>query len=106
MLSVENVATPLTAAMTRVPPSVLAPALFPIETVMLLVAVGTVLPAASCTATVTAGLIATPFVVLAGWTMNPSLLGGPTMLKALLTVPVRLVAVALSVYPAPALLML
>src|SRR5256885_970299 len=98
MLRVENVATPLTAATAVVPPSVAAPGLGPIAT-----GVGegggvTVVPAASWTVTVIAGLIATPMVVLLGWTVNASLLAAPTVtLKAVLLAPVSPVAAAVSV---------
>jgi len=58
----ENVATPLLAVTVVVPESVPPPGLVPIATVMLAVELGTVLPKASCTATCTGGLIATPAV--------------------------------------------
>src|SRR5512143_2092102 len=69
----ENVATPLTAATVVVPDSVPPPGLVPMATVMLAVELVTVLPNASCTATCTAGAMATPAVALVGWTRKASL---------------------------------
>ena len=60
MERVEKLATPLTAATVSVPDSVPPPGLVPIATVTLAVELVTVLPNASCTATCTAGTIATP----------------------------------------------
>src|SRR3954465_6029189 len=63
---VENVATPPAADTVAVPDSVPPPGLVPIATVMLAVELVTVLPNTSSTATCTAGLIATPAVVVDG----------------------------------------
>src|SRR2546430_95722 len=69
----ENVATPLTAAMFAGSESVPPPGLAPMATVMIEVEPGTRLPSASCTATCTAGLIAAPAIALDGWTVKASL---------------------------------
>src|SRR5205814_305718 len=66
----EKVATPLTAATVVVPDSVPPPGLVPIATAMLAEELVTVLPNASCTATCTAGLIATPAVAFDGCTVK------------------------------------
>src|SRR5512146_1546415 len=72
----ENVATPFTANRGVVPESVPPPGLVPIATAMLAVELVTVLLNASCTVTCTAGLIATPAVVVfAGWAVKASLEG-------------------------------
>src|SRR2546425_17686 len=98
MLRFAKVATPLTAATVVVPERVPLAGLVPIATVMLVVAVVTVLPWASWTATCTAGVIAAPAAVLLGCTVKTSLAAAPTlMLNALLVAPVRPVAVAVSV---------
>src|SRR6185369_9804366 len=73
MERLENVATPPTADTVAVPDSVPPPGLVPMATVMLAVELVTVLPNVSCTATCTAGAMATPAVALVGWTMNASL---------------------------------
>src|SRR5881275_3595121 len=92
-LKVENVATPLTAPTVLVPARVPLAGLVPIATVMLVVAVVTVLPWASWTATCTAGVIAAPVAVLLGCTVKTSFAAAPTpMLNALLVTPVRPVA--------------
>src|SRR6185295_5296721 len=70
----ENVATPDDAPTVAVPDSVPPPALVPMATVTLADELVTVLPNASCTVTCTAGLIATPAVAFAGWTLKASLL--------------------------------
>src|ERR1043165_7737894 len=72
MDSLENVATPLTAATVAVPDSVPPPGLVPMATVMFAVELVTVFPNASCTVTRTAGLSATPAVALGGWTEKAS----------------------------------
>src|SRR5688572_25196600 len=72
MHSLEHAATPLTADTVVVPDSVPPPGLVPIATVMLAVELVTVLPNASCTATCTAGEMATPAVASVGWTMKAS----------------------------------
>src|SRR5436190_14929843 len=73
MARVEKVDTPFTAPTVTVPDSVPPPGLVPIATVMLAVELVTVLPNVSCTATCTAGEIATPAVAVVGWTVNPTL---------------------------------
>src|SRR3989442_757888 len=90
MLRLEKVATPLTAATVVVPERVPLAGLVPIATVMLVVAVITVLPWASWTATCTAGVIAAPAAVLLGCTVKTSFAAAPAlMLNALLVAPVR-----------------
>src|SRR3954471_14960696 len=94
----ENDATPLTADTVAVPDSAPPPGLVPIATAMLAVEVVTVFPNASCTATCTAGLIATPAVVLDGCTVKASLLAAAgLMLKAVLLAPVSAPEAAVSV---------
>src|SRR5437773_1430673 len=74
---------------------------------MLVVAVVTVLPWASWTATWTPGVIAPPAAALLGCTVKSSFAAAPTpMLNALLVAPVRPVADAISVYPVALLLRL
>src|SRR5512141_545086 len=68
----ENVATPLTADTVVVPDSVPPLGLKPMDTVMLAVELVTMFPNASCTATCTAGLIATPAVAFVGCTVKVS----------------------------------
>src|SRR5687767_6169523 len=83
MDSVENVATPDTAATVVVPDSVPPPGLVPIATPMLAVELRTVLLNASCTVTCTAGAMATPAISFVGWTVNASLVAAAwVMLKA------------------------
>src|SRR3989454_8073027 len=72
MLRLEKVATPLTAATVVVPARVPLAGLVPIATVMLVVAVVTVLPWASWTVTCTAGVIAAPATALLGCPMKAS----------------------------------
>src|SRR5205809_860195 len=104
MLRSEKVATPLTAATVVVPERVPLAGLVPIATVMLVVAVVTVLPWASWTATCTAGVIAAPAAALLGCTVKASFAAAPTlMLNAVLVAPVRPVADAFSASPIPAL---
>src|SRR6185295_11905606 len=69
----EKLATPDDAATVVVPDSVPPPGLVPMATVMLALELVTVLPNVSCTATCTAGLIATPAVAVVGWAVKPSL---------------------------------
>src|SRR5437762_13360394 len=78
MLRLEKVATPLTAATVVVPARVPLAGLVPIATVMLVVAVVTVLPWASWTVTCTAGVIATPAAALLGCTVKTSFAAAPT----------------------------
>src|SRR5436190_47284 len=72
MLRFAKVATPLTAATVVVPARVPLAGLVPIATVMLVVALVTVLPWASWTATCTAGVIAAPAAALLGCTVKAS----------------------------------
>src|SRR3989442_769229 len=98
MLRFAKVATPLTAAAGGVGAGGRLAGLLPLDTVMLVVAVVTVLPWASWTATCTAGVIAAPAAALLGCTMKASFAAGPAvMLNTLLVAPVRLVADAVSV---------
>src|SRR5436853_304578 len=107
MLRFAKVATPLTAATVGVPARVPLAGLVPIATVMLVVAVVTVLPWASWTVTCTAGVIAAPAAALLGCTVKTSFAAAPTpMLNALLVAPVRPVAAALTVHAALPMLML
>src|SRR5436190_713175 len=72
--------------------------LVPIATVMLVVAVVTVLPWASWTATCTAGVIAAPAAAVLGCTVKTSFAAAPAlMLNAVLVALVRPVADAISV---------
>ena len=72
--------------------------LVPIATVMLVVAVVTVLPWASWTATCTAGVIAAPAAAVLGCTVKTSFAAAPALIvNALLVAPVRPVADAVSV---------
>src|SRR5213082_3033137 len=97
-LKVENVATPLAAATVLVPARVPLAGLVPIATEMLVVAVVTVLPWASSTATRTAGVFTAPAPALLGCTVKTSFAADPAiMLNALLVALVRPVAVAVSV---------
>src|SRR5205823_2173639 len=98
MLRFAKVATPLTAATVLVPARVPLAGLVPIATVMLVVAVVTVLPWASWTVTCTAGVIAAPATAVLGWTVKTSFAAAPApMLNALLVAPVRPVAAAVNV---------
>src|SRR2546422_1035408 len=78
MLKLENVATPFTAATVVVPERVPLAGFVPIATVMLVVAVVTVLPWASWTATCTAGVIAAPAAAFLGGTVKTTFAAGPT----------------------------
>src|SRR5437868_14794257 len=90
MARLENAATPLLVASVVVPVCLPPPGLVPIATVMLALAPVTVLPNASCTATWTCGLIATPAVAAEGWTVNPSLVAAAAvMLKVALVAEAR-----------------
>jgi hypothetical protein len=71
----ENVATPVAAFCVVVPPSVAPPGLFPIAIVIGAVEEVTGFPLASCTLTLTAGVIAAPTAVLLGWAVKPSFVG-------------------------------
>src|SRR5215467_15694040 len=78
MLRFENVATPLEALTGFVPESVPPPGLAPNANVIEFVAVETVLPELSSTATLTAGVIEDPAVTLDGCSVNASFVGTPT----------------------------
>src|SRR5438034_1104418 len=98
MLKVEKVARRVTAATVGVPARVPLAGLVPIASVMLVVAVVTVLPWASWTATCTAGVIAAPAAALLGCTVKTTFAAAPTlMLNALLVALVRPVAAAVNV---------
>src|SRR2546421_737819 len=98
MLRLEKVATPLTAAAVVVPERVPPFGFVPIATMILVVAVITVLPWASWTATRPAAVTAPPAYVLLGCSAKMSLAAAArTMLNALLVAPVRPVADAVSV---------
>src|SRR5947208_2456432 len=98
MLRFAKVATPLTATTVVAPERVPLAGLVPIATVTLVVAVVTVLPWASWTATCSAGVIAAPAAVLLGCTVKASFAAAAApMLNALLVAPVTAVAVAVSV---------
>src|SRR5437899_2973487 len=73
MERLEKLARPDEAATVVVPESVPPPGLAPMATVMLAEELVTVLPKASCTATWTAGEIATPAVLFDGCTLKASL---------------------------------
>src|SRR5215467_3490301 len=77
MLRFGKVATPLTAVTVAVPDSVPKAGLVSIATVMLVLALVTVFPSASCTVTATAGLIAASADAAVGCTVKASLVGGP-----------------------------
>src|SRR5438034_5094443 len=97
-LRLATVPTPLAAATVLVPARVPLAGLVPIATVMLVVAVVTVLPWASWTVTCTAGVFTAPAAALLGWTVKTSFAAAPAlMLNALLVAPVRPAAVAVSV---------
>src|SRR5439155_26967802 len=77
MFRFAKVATPLTAATVVVPERVPLAGLVPIATVMLVVAVVTLLPWASWTATCTAGVIAAPAAAVLGCAVKTSFAAGP-----------------------------
>ena len=99
MLIPGKLATPAAAATVAVPSSTPLPGgLTPIASVTLPVKPVAVLPSASRAVTWTAGVIATPAVVLAGWTVNASWVAGPgVMVNAALVAPVSPVAAAVRV---------
>src|SRR5438477_415171 len=98
MLSVENDATPATAATVVVPASVPLPGFAAIATVTLAPNAVAVFPSASCAVTWTVGLIAVPAVVGLGDTLNTSSVALPAaMLNDTLVTPVGPVAAAVSV---------
>src|SRR6185436_9554101 len=107
MLRPGNDATPAVAATALVPASVPPPGFVPIATVMVPVKPVAVLPWLSRAVTWTAGAIATPAVALGGCWVNTSTYAVPgAMVNAALVAPVGPVALAVSVYPVPAALML
>src|SRR5204863_7825971 len=98
MLRFAKLATPLTAATVVVPARVPLAELLPIASEMLVVAVVTVLPWASWTATCIAGVIAAPAAALLGCTVKTTFAPAPEiMLNALLVALVRPVAAAVNV---------
>ncbi len=72
MLKPGKPATPATAARDTVPDNVPPPGLLPMAMVTVPVNVVTVLPRLSCAVTCTAGVMAVPATVFAGWTVNTS----------------------------------
>src|SRR2546429_7286542 len=105
MLTFANGPTPLPAATVVVPARAPLAGLVPIATVMLVVAVVTMLPWASWTATCTAGVIAPPAAALLGCTVKTSFAAAPTpMVNALLVAPVSPVADPARVQPVARLL--
>src|SRR6516165_1829403 len=74
MLRFEKVATPCTAATVVWPARVPLAGLLPIFIVMLVLALESVFPCASCTVTTT-GLIVAPATADAGWTVKASVMG-------------------------------
>src|SRR5882762_8023918 len=106
ILRFENVATPATAFTIVVPLSD-ADGFVPPAIVIWFVADVTALPRLSSIVTCTAGVIIAPAVVVVGCTVNASFAAAPTVtLNAPLVAPASPVALAVSVYPVPALLML
>src|SRR2546422_651652 len=104
MLSVENVATPFTAATVGVPESAPPPGLVPIATVTFPVKPDAVLPWASWAVTCTAGVMTEPAVVVVGSAEKTRCDAVPgVMLNAVLVAPAGPVALAASVYPVPTL---
>src|SRR6266550_2078164 len=77
MLTFAKVATPFTAAAVVVPARVPLPGLVPIATVMLVVAVVTVLPWASWTVACTPGVFTAPAAALLGCTVKTSFAAAP-----------------------------
>src|SRR5439155_384203 len=107
MLRLKKVATPLTAVTVVGPERVPLAGLVPVATVMLVVAVVTVLPWASWTATCTAGVIAAPAAALLGCTVKATFAAAPTpMSDAPLAEPQKPVPHASSVQPVVGLCML
>src|SRR5713101_3848563 len=108
MLNVEKAATPPTAATVVVPASVApgVPVPAAIATATLPTKVGTRLPKASCALTCTGGVIVAPASVVVGCTVNANTLAAAgVMLNAVLATAGSPVAVAVNVYPVPALSM-
>ena len=93
-----KVAIPLTALTVVVPASVPLEGLVPIATIIETLELVTVLPPASWTTTVTAGLIETAAAALLGCCTKASLVAAPAViLKAELVAPLRPVLEALRV---------
>jgi hypothetical protein len=102
-----NVATPLAAFAVAVPDKVPLPGFVPIARVTAFVAAVTTFPCASSMLTCTDGVIAAPATTLLGCTVNTSCVAAPAVtLNALLVADVSPPALAVSVYPAPTLLIL
>ena len=93
MDSVLNVATPATAATVAVPHKLPPPGFIPIPTVTRDVSVVTVFPLASCTSTLTGGLIFAPATVLAGCGPKASWVAGPATVRGALVLGALLVSV-------------
>src|SRR5260370_697797 len=86
----ENVAMPLTAFCVAVPLRVPLPGFVPMATAIDAVLVVTTLPPASCTCTVTAGVIEEVAAVFDGCVPKASFAAAPTViLNELLVTPVR-----------------
>ena len=77
MLNVLNVAIPPLALIEAVPPSVPPDGLLPIAMLTCAVEMVTGMPAASCTCTTTAGVIAAPALAFEGCTVKASFAAGP-----------------------------
>src|SRR5713101_8116667 len=93
-----NVATPPDAVTVVVPLRVPLPGFVPIATVIEAVLVVTRLPPASCTCTVTVGVIEEPAAVFDGCVPKPSFVAAPTViLNAVLVAEVNVPLVAVSV---------
>src|SRR5690349_17076959 len=104
MLSVENDATPFTAATVVVPERTPPAGLVPSAIVTLPVKPGTGLPLASSAVTRTAGVIACPATAVFGSVVNTNWVAVPDeTLNVVLVAPVSPGAAAVSVYPLPAL---
>ena len=95
---VAKLATPFTAAIVVVPPSVEPPGLLPSTTLTFPVKPGTGFPAGSSAVTWTAGLIAAPATVVEGCTVKASCVAVPgVMSNALLVIVVKPLALAVRV---------
>ncbi len=87
MLRSAKLAIPPTALRLTVPDRVPPPGFAPMATVITLVAVATVFPRVSCTATCSAGLMVVPTTVGLGCTVNASLTAAPAVTSNALLVP-------------------
>ena len=83
-----KVASPLTAATTKVPDNVPLPGLLLIASVIESVAVSTKLPKASCTCTLIDGAITTVDTAFVGSALITSCVGAPTIMSKLTDVAV------------------